>query len=85
MPGEPPHDIVIKLLSRDPNNYRDAPTEGIRRILEKATGRTIPRSEKISTEEIGMYSFSPYMQNTFVCRPQWQPMPYLSEMVSDMP
>lgn len=25
---------VIKLLSEDPSNYRDAPTEGIRRILE---------------------------------------------------
>ncbi|WFD18100.1 5-oxoprolinase (ATP-hydrolyzing) [Malassezia caprae] len=51
-PGVPPRDIVIKLLSRDPNNYADAPTEGIRRILEQATGRTIPRSQKISTEDI---------------------------------
>lgn len=25
----------IKLLSVDPNNYPDAPTEGIRRILEE--------------------------------------------------
>ena len=45
-------DIVIKLLSHDPSNYRDAPTEGIRRILEVATGRKIPRSHKISTEDI---------------------------------
>ncbi|WFC98230.1 5-oxoprolinase (ATP-hydrolyzing) [Malassezia yamatoensis] len=51
--GEEPRDIVIKLLSRDPSNYKDAPTEGIRRILEIATGRNIPRSEKIATHDIG--------------------------------
>lgn len=28
---------VMKLLSRDPQNYKDAPTEGIRRILEQVT------------------------------------------------
>ena len=27
--------VVAKLLSEDPENYRDAPTEGIRRILEQ--------------------------------------------------
>lgn len=27
--------IVLKLLSEDPSNYKDAPTEGIRRILEQ--------------------------------------------------
>lgn len=26
---------VLKLLSRDPQNYDDAPTEGIRRVLEE--------------------------------------------------
>lgn len=26
---------VMKLLSHDPQNYRDAPTEGIRRILQQ--------------------------------------------------
>lgn len=26
---------VLKLLSWDPQNYRDAPTEGIRRVLEE--------------------------------------------------
>ena len=54
-PGAKPRDVVIKLLSRDPANYRDAPTEGIRRILEIATGRSIPRSEKIMTNEIGVF------------------------------
>lgn len=50
--GAQPRDIVVKLLSRDPSNYKDAPTEGIRRILSIATGREIPRSEKIQTDDI---------------------------------
>ncbi|KAI1639170.1 hydantoinase [Biscogniauxia mediterranea] len=36
-------DIVFKLLSVSPDEYEDAPTEGIRQILEKATGKSIPR------------------------------------------
>ncbi|KAB5518174.1 hydantoinase B/oxoprolinase [Coniochaeta sp. 2T2.1] len=38
-------DIILKLLSVDPANYQDAPTEGIRRVLELATGRPHPRGE----------------------------------------
>lgn len=34
---------VIKLLSEDPNNYKDAPTEGIRRLLQQETGIPHPR------------------------------------------
>lgn len=45
-------DIVIKLLSEDPNNYKDAPLEGIRRILSKFTGHEIPREEPIDTSLI---------------------------------
>jgi 5-oxoprolinase (ATP-hydrolysing) len=30
--------VVLKLLSEDPANYQDAPTEGIRRILEQVSG-----------------------------------------------
>jgi 5-oxoprolinase (ATP-hydrolysing) len=41
-------DIVVKLLSQDPANYADAPIEGIRRILEQATGKSFPREEKLS-------------------------------------
>ncbi|CAH0054766.1 unnamed protein product [Clonostachys solani] len=47
-------DIVVKLLSVDPLNYPDAPTEGIRRILEQFTGSPRPRDQKISTENIGV-------------------------------
>ncbi|KAL1963413.1 hypothetical protein VTN77DRAFT_8429 [Rasamsonia byssochlamydoides] len=36
-------DVIFKLLSQNPGEYDDAPIEGIRRILEMATGETIPR------------------------------------------
>lgn len=49
-------DIVIKLLSEDPGNYSDAPIEGIRRILEKASGRTIPRDQKLNPSEFASFS-----------------------------
>ncbi|KAH7166400.1 hydantoinase B/oxoprolinase [Dactylonectria macrodidyma] len=45
-------DILIKLLSVDPNNYPDAPVEAIRRVLEEATGRSYPRGEKISLKGV---------------------------------
>ena len=43
---------VLKLLSVDPENYEDAPREGIRRILEQYSGISIPRSSKIPTDRI---------------------------------
>ncbi|KAI0010226.1 Hydantoinase B/oxoprolinase-domain-containing protein [Xylariaceae sp. FL0662B] len=46
-------DIVVKLLSVDPSNYEDAPTEGIRRILEVFTGDPHPRGTKLNSERIG--------------------------------
>ncbi len=50
VPGKP--DIVLKLLSVDPGNYPDAPTEGIRRVLECATGATIPRGVSLKLDAI---------------------------------
>ncbi|KAL1852997.1 hypothetical protein Plec18170_005579 [Paecilomyces lecythidis] len=50
VPGK--DDILIKLLSVDPSNYQDAPVEAIRRVLEKATGRSYPKSEKISLQGV---------------------------------
>ncbi|KAL4924077.1 Hydantoinase B/oxoprolinase-domain-containing protein [Aspergillus undulatus] len=41
LPGQP--DVVLKLLSVDPANYADAPTEGIRRVLSLYRGEEIPR------------------------------------------
>lgn len=45
-------DVIIKLLSEDPANYRDAPLEGIRRLLSKFTGEEIPREEALDTSKI---------------------------------
>lgn len=44
--------LVIKLLSEDPQHYKDAPTEGIRRILSKVFGKEIGKNEKIKTDKI---------------------------------
>lgn len=46
-------EFVVKLLSEDPSNYKDAPTEGIRRIVELATGEKHPRSKPVPTTAIG--------------------------------
>lgn len=50
VPGKP--DIVLKLLSVDPSNYQDAPTEGIRRVLELATGDKFPRGQPLNLRHI---------------------------------
>jgi 5-oxoprolinase (ATP-hydrolysing) len=47
-------------VSPDPTNYRNAPTECIRRILETVTGTPIPRGEVLKTDKIG----SPYAQRS---------------------
>lgn len=44
--------VTEKLLSEDPSNYKDAPTEGIRRILERETGRPHPRTSPVPTSRI---------------------------------
>ncbi|KZW02220.1 hypothetical protein EXIGLDRAFT_829430 [Exidia glandulosa HHB12029] len=54
---DPDHDgerkeMIVKLLSQDANNYADAPTEGIRRILETVTGENIPRGTTLKTDKI---------------------------------
>lgn len=50
IPGQ--NDYVFKLLSVDPKNYPDAPTEGIRLILSKVHGKEIPRGEKLKLNDI---------------------------------
>ncbi|EPE34303.1 hypothetical protein GLAREA_09997 [Glarea lozoyensis ATCC 20868] len=50
IPGR--EDVVVKLLSVDPSNYEDAPTEGIRRILETVTGEKLNRGTPIDTSQI---------------------------------
>ncbi|OQE18202.1 hypothetical protein PENSTE_c018G06703 [Penicillium steckii] len=46
-------DIILKLLSVDPAHYQDAPTEGIRQILELATGELHPRGQPLKLDRIG--------------------------------
>ncbi|KAJ5893853.1 hypothetical protein N7495_005544 [Penicillium taxi] len=50
VPGR--EDIVFKLLSEDPQNYRDAPTEAIRRALETIEGRQIPVGQQLDGSRI---------------------------------
>lgn len=45
--------LTFKLLSEDPANYRDAPTEAIRRVLEISQGRPISAEEKLDGSQIG--------------------------------
>ncbi|SPO06723.1 related to 5-oxoprolinase [Cephalotrichum gorgonifer] len=44
--------IILKLLSEDPDNYEDAPLEGIRRIMSQFLGKDIPRGEALDTSLI---------------------------------
>lgn len=50
VPGK--DDIILKVLSVDPANYSDAPTEGVRRVLEIVTGKPHPRGQPLSTKLI---------------------------------
>ncbi|GME81085.1 unnamed protein product [Ambrosiozyma monospora] len=45
IPGQ--GELVFKILSEDPQNYPDAPAEGIRLVLQKATGHDISRGTKL--------------------------------------
>ncbi|KAK6225224.1 hydantoinase b oxoprolinase [Colletotrichum tabaci] len=44
--------LIFKLLSEDPANYPDAPTEAIRRVLEAVEGKPIPVGEKLDGSRI---------------------------------
>jgi 5-oxoprolinase (ATP-hydrolysing) len=49
-------EVVFKLLSEDPQHYADAPTEGIRRLLEKydtESGFDYSRGRPVTTDRIG--------------------------------
>ena len=47
-------DVILRLLSVDPTHYKDAPTEGIRRILELATGESYPRDQLLNLGHVEM-------------------------------
>lgn len=42
-----------KILSVDNKNYPDAPTEAIRRVLEKYYGQPIPRGTTLDLRDVG--------------------------------
>lgn len=50
VPGQ--EDIILKLLSVDPENYNDAPSEGIRRVLELVSGQKISRGSQLPKDLI---------------------------------
>lgn len=45
-------DIIFKLLSEDPQNYADAPSEAVRRILEIVESRPIPIGARLDGSSI---------------------------------
>ena len=47
-------ETTLKLLSVDPANYKDAPTEGIRRVLEMVTGLKHPKDKPVETSSISV-------------------------------
>lgn len=53
IPGREP--VTFKLLSEDPANYRDAPTEAIRRVLEIAEGGQISPGKRLNGSGIREY------------------------------
>jgi 5-oxoprolinase (ATP-hydrolysing) len=48
------HNDNVRSVSQDPGNYKDAPTEGIRRVLEIVGGEKVPRSTILKTDKIGL-------------------------------
>ncbi|OQO11451.1 Uncharacterized protein B0A48_03178 [Cryoendolithus antarcticus] len=50
--GRMEDDVIIKLLSVDPQNYDDAPLEGIRRLLARFIGEETPRGQPLDTGKI---------------------------------
>jgi len=57
LPGDGTKQVVSKLLSEDPLHYPDAPTEGIRRLLNEYSSKgkgSYPRGATIDTSEIAV-------------------------------
>ncbi|QPG74197.1 hypothetical protein FOA43_001521 [Brettanomyces nanus] len=50
--GRAEDDVIIKLLSVDPQNYPDANLEGIRRLLQTFQAKQIPRGQPLDTSGI---------------------------------
>ncbi|KAH8599091.1 putative 5-oxoprolinase [Bisporella sp. PMI_857] len=50
VPGQ--NDIIIKILSVDPRNYADAPSEAIRQVLQQYYCQPIPRGSKMYLKDV---------------------------------
>ncbi|CAG8585581.1 17192_t:CDS:10 [Acaulospora morrowiae] len=66
-------EVVVKLLSVDPQNYPDAPREGIRRILEIFTGKPHPRDKPVFDNFL--------IKNQFVWEQPLPPMPCFKDLL----
>ncbi|KAK7464733.1 hypothetical protein VKT23_005939 [Stygiomarasmius scandens] len=51
-PGQSGVQVQLKLLSEDPQNHADAPTEGIRRVLQIVKGKEISKGEPLDARLI---------------------------------
>lgn len=58
-------DIVIKILSVDPNNYDDAPTEAIRLVLEAFHGKPIARGTELDLGDVGEFETGALTRSNF--------------------
>ena len=64
------YNLTQHSVSQDEANYKDAPTEGIRRVLEIATGKQIERTSVLQTDKIGTrrYSLALSIYHSIYCR-----------------
>ncbi|CAJ0559691.1 unnamed protein product, partial [Mesorhabditis spiculigera] len=68
---------VLKLLSEDPDNYADAPTEAIRRVLEEEGKQKIPRGTPIPTENIAWIRMGTTVATNALLERKGEPMALL--------
>lgn len=71
---------VLKLLSEDPQNYQDAPTEGIRRVLRLATSDLFPPGEPIDTKHIHSIRMGTTIATNALLERKGQPCAFVTTM-----
>ncbi|KAL7079948.1 hypothetical protein ACQ4LE_000183 [Meloidogyne hapla] len=68
---------TFKLLSEDPQNYIDAPTEAIRRILSEFTGKEIKKGELIDVKNIAWIRMGTTVATNALLERKGEPMALL--------
>eukprot|EP00522_Entomoneis_paludosa_P015269 CAMPEP_0172460736 /NCGR_PEP_ID=MMETSP1065-20121228/38056_1 /TAXON_ID=265537 /ORGANISM="Amphiprora paludosa, Strain CCMP125" /LENGTH=115 /DNA_ID=CAMNT_0013215857 /DNA_START=151 /DNA_END=495 /DNA_ORIENTATION=- len=72
-------EIVRKLLSEDPSHYEDAPTEGIRRILDEfSTQQKYPRGTPVATHEIASIRMGTTVATNALLERDGEPMAFVT-------